>query len=228
MKVTAVIAAGGEGKRMGGQKQFVEISGVPMLELTLGAFNDCDAIEDIILVVPRPDMARAKMLVDQHGFKKVIEIVASGPHRQQSVMHGLAAVKDDSDRVLIHDGARPLVTNELIKMVVSELKDNDAVIPAVPVVDTVKRVDEAGKVFETLDREKLWAAQTPQGFKSHLIKEAHERAQKLGYQATDDARLVERLGHKVKVIMGSYENIKITNPVDVEIAESILKRRSNQ
>ena len=150
-----------------------------------------------------------------------------GQTRQDSVYNGLQAISHDSDIVLIHDGARPFVTKEMIVRAVNEIKTCGAVIVAMPVKDTIKTVGEDGFVMNTLDRELLWQVQTPQIFKKDLIIEAHERAKRLSLQATDDSRLVERLGEKVKVIRGSYENIKITTPEDIKIAEEILRSKQS-
>jgi len=225
MKVSAVIAAGGEGKRMGRGKQFIELCGTPMVIATCKVFDRSDRVNEIVLVVPPSDIRKARELSEKAGLKKITEIVAGGRSRQASVESGLAHVSEDSDIILIHDGARPLVTVELIGNLVDELKFCDAVIAGVPVIDTIKRVSGEQMISETLERGDLWSAQTPQGFKAALIREAHLRAIKIGYEATDDSKLVERTGHKVKVIMGSYENFKITSPCDLAAAEGILSKR---
>ncbi len=227
MKVSAVIAAGGIGKRMHIQenKLFIELLGRPVLSLTVSVFESTELIDEIVLVVPPDEMDRTLSLVKKAGFKKIKNVVSGGQMRQDSVYNGLQAISHDSDIVLIHDGARPFVTKEMIVRAVNEIKTCSAVIVAMPVKDTIKTVGEDGFVMNTLDRELLWQVQTPQVFKKDLIIEAHERAKKVSLQATDDSRLVERLGEKVKVIRGSYENIKITTPEDIKIAEEILRSR---
>lgn len=227
MKISAIIVAGGEGRRMGGPKQFIDIAGVPMVVRALKVFNGCASVDEIVLVVPFENIQLAKKLIADHSLKHVGAIVAGGGGRQGSVYNGLQAVSPDSDYVLIHDGSRPLVTEKLITDLIADLKGADAAVVAVPVTDTLKEVKDGKEISRTLDRGLLWAAQTPQGFRTSLIKEAHERAQKNGYLATDDSSLLERLGHKVKVITGSYENIKVTTPVDVKLAECIIKNRGN-
>jgi len=227
MKTTAIIAAGGIGKRMHIQenKLFIELLGRPVLSVTVSVFESTELLDEIVLVVPPDEMDRTLSLVKKAGFKKIKNVVSGGQTRQDSVYNGLQAISHDSDIVLIHDGARPFVTKEMIVRAVNEIKTCGAVIVAMPVKDTIKTVGEDGFVMNTLDRELLWQVQTPQVFKKDLIIEAHERAKRLSLQATDDSRLVERLGEKVKVIRGSYENIKITTSEDIKIAEEILRSR---
>ena len=227
MKTSAIIAAGGSGSRMKTDegKLFLELCGTPILLLTLAVFDSCDIIDEIILPVPLDEIERTKQLVERAGFKKVRHIIQGGSTRQASVYNGLQVVSADSDIVVIHDGARPFVSREIILDAVSETRAHKAVIVGMPVKDTIKTVTDDRLVSNTLDREILWQVQTPQVFEAALIKEAYERAVKLGISATDDARLVERLGEKVKMITGSYENIKITTPGDLKIGEAILKSR---
>ena len=227
MKTSAIIAAGGSGSRMKTDegKLFIELCGTPIILLTLAVFDSCDIIDEIILPVPLDEIERTKQLVERAGLKKVRHIIQGGSTRQASVYNGLQVVSSDSDIVVIHDGARPFVSREIILDAVSETRAHKAVIVGMPVKDTIKTVTDDRLVSNTLDREILWQVQTPQVFEAPLIKEAYERAFKLGFSATDDARLVERLGEKVKMIQGSYENIKITTPEDLKIGEAILKSR---
>lgn len=227
MKTTAIIAAGGLGTRMQNPdgKLFLEICKHPVLALTIDAFEEADIIDDIVLVVALDEIERARRLKELKGFKKIRHIIQGGPTRQDSVYNGLQVVSDDTDIVVIHDGARPFVTKEIILEAVSETRAHKAVIVGMPVKDTIKTVKDDRLVSNTLDREILWQVQTPQVFERKLIKEAYERAKRLDAQATDDARLVERLGEKVKMINGSYENIKITTPEDIKVAEAILRSR---
>jgi 2-C-methyl-D-erythritol 4-phosphate cytidylyltransferase len=226
MKITAIIAAAGYGTRMHtpGGKQFLELAGKPILQHTLEIFSGCDAIDEIVLTVNPDDLDKAKSFVRQNNFTKVIAVVPGGKERQNSVYNALLQVHEDTNIVLVHDGARPLVTKELIVRIASEIKIDDAVIPGVPVKDTTKTVKD-GIVQNTLDRKSLMSIQTPQAFRFKLLKEAYERGRRTGYLATDDARFIERLGHKVKVVPGSYENIKITTPEDIIIAEAIIQKR---
>ncbi len=227
MRVSAIIAGGGSGKRMlsGENKLFIEISGTPVLAMTISAFESTDLIDEIIIVMPSDEIDRTRDLVKKYSFKKVSGIIPGGPTRQDSVFNGIQAVLPDADIIAIHDGARPFVTKEIIVRTVNEAKMSGAAVAAVPVKDTIKTVDAGSIITGTLDREMLWQAQTPQAFSAALIKGAHGRAHKVGLSATDDSRLVERLGENVKVVNGSYENIKITTPEDIKIAEVILRSR---
>ena len=227
MKVTAVIPAAGSGKRTGAKKQFLEILGKPIIFMTASVFEDCQAIDDIIIVVGRDDIELTKSILKD--FKKIKDVVAGGEERQDSVLSGIEAIvpESDDDIVVIHDGARPLITKELISSAVTEAKVSKAVVVGVPSKDTIKTVSPENIIMETLDRGSIWLVQTPQAFHFSVIKQAYERAQKIKYRATDDSKLVERLGISVKMIMGSYENIKITTKEDLSIAEAILKGRGS-
>lgn len=213
---------------MGGPKQFIKLCGIPMAVRTCRVFEEYGAVDEIVLVVGSGDIHRAKESVESYSLKKVKDIIAGGKTRQDSVYNGLQAISQGSDCVLIHDGARPLITKDLILKVVSELKNADAVVLGVPVTDTIKEVKDGCIISETLERGVLWAAQTPQAFKASLIRQAHEEAKKGGYSATDDSSLMEKLGHKVKIIMGSYDNVKITTPEDLTIAECIIRSRGKR
>jgi 2-C-methyl-D-erythritol 4-phosphate cytidylyltransferase len=226
MKVTAVIPAAGAGKRMNTKKQFLEINGRPLLSITVSVFEECQSIDDIIVVAARDDIEAVKEMLKD--LRKVRDIVEGGPERQDSVYNGLKDIskESDDDLAVIHDGARPLVTKEIISKAVTEAKVSKAVVVGVPAKDTIKTVTPDNMTLETLDRGSLWLVQTPQVFQLSVIKQAYERAQKINYRATDDSKLVERMGIPVKMIMGSYDNIKITTIEDVAIAESILNRRA--
>jgi len=223
--ITAVIAAGGEGKRMGGPKQFIDLFGTPMVAVTCAAFERSPAVSEIVLVVAPDMVGEAEKMVKKQGLKKVSAVVPGGSTRQESVYNGLKTASGDG--VMIHDGARPLVQTELISRLAGELSGSDAVICAVPVSDTVKEVSGKGAVVRTLERKGIWRAQTPQCFKKELIVRAHEEARKGGFTSTDDSSLVERIGGNVKVVMGSYENIKVTTPSDADLAKGIIKKRGS-
>jgi 2-C-methyl-D-erythritol 4-phosphate cytidylyltransferase len=217
MKVAAIIAAGGSGKRMGQRKQFLPLAGKSVLEWTISAFKNASSISEIILVVSPDDLERAENL----GVK----ITAGGAERQDSVKNGLKLISSDFDIIVIHDGVRPLITADIIEKSIKEAKEFGACIVGVPVKDTIKRVGDDLFIEGTVDRDALWQAQTPQAFKYEIITRALKKAKGKG-KATDDAKLVEDLGIKVKMVMGSYENIKITTPEDLVIAEAILRRRN--
>jgi len=226
MKVKALIAAGGRGERIGDilPKQFMEIKKKPVLAYTVEKFEKCELIDEIILVVPEDYMSFCSYnIVDVCDFKKVKRILSGGKERQDSVYKGLLALSKDTDIVLIHDGVRPFISTEKIGKSIEMCKKEKAVILALPVNDTVKRVDE-GYVVTTLDRDKLWIAQTPQTFEYKLILEAYKKAMEDGFTGTDDSSLVERLGFKVRVLEGESQNIKITTQEDLVLAKRILER----
>ena len=227
MKTVAIITAAGQGKRMGGPKQFVNLAGKPMLEWTLAVFDQSEVINEIVLVVNEAEIERTM----KFKFRKLKRVVAGGKARQDSVYNGLKTVADDFDLVLIHDGARPFVTNDIITRAVKAAAEHGAVVVGVPVKDTIKAINNlpAGRqgeqltINKTLDRRKLWQAQTPQVFKRKIIVEAYDHMG-IDTKVTDDAALVEKLGLPVKMIMGSYSNIKITTSEDLQMAETILQR----
>lgn len=222
MRVSALIPAAGSGERLGSgiSKAFRDLAGKPILAHTLGVFERCSIIDEIVLVVRTDDIAASKELCARFGFSKVMHFVPGGPERQHSVAAGLERVTGEI--VVIHDAARPFVTEELIERTVREAARVGACIAAVPVIDTIKRV-ENDEVIETLNRNGLYAVQTPQTFRSQLIKKAYEKAFAEGLSATDDAALVELLGERVTIVPGSYENIKITTPADLEMASARLR-----
>lgn len=221
MKASALIPAAGSGERLGRKinKVFCEICGKPILAYTLAAFESCSAVEEIVLVVRGEDVSAAQDVRARFGFTKVRHIVRGGKERQDSVAAGLDAVSNEI--VVIHDAARPFVTEDLILRTIEEAARSGACIAAVPVIDTVKRVSD-GRVVETLDRTDLYAVQTPQTFRTSLIKDAYVQAQRSGLRATDDSALVELLGRSVTVVQGSYDNLKITTPADLELASARL------
>ena len=214
---SALIPAAGSGERFGRgvNKVFCEVAGRPVLAHTLAVFESCEAIDEIVLVTRQSDIEASRKLSGRFGFAKVRAIVAGGDERQDSVARGLEKVTREI--VAIHDAARPLVTREIIERSIEEAARSGACIAAVPVIDTIKSVTD-GDVTGTVDRSNLYAVQTPQTFRTELIREAYRRAYEDGVYATDDAALVERLGKRVTVVPGSYDNIKITTPADLEIA----------
>ena len=219
MSVTAVIAAGGVGARFGGgaPKQFLELLGVPVLRRTLDAFMSVSEISEIICAVPE----------GYEGFNAPnVKVIRGGVNRARTVHTALKHA--NCETVLVHDGARPLVTGELIQRVLNAARERGAAVAGLPETETVKKVDSNGKVIETLDREFIWRAQTPQGFSFPLLKRAYELAEERGIldEATDDAYLIEKLGlAEVYMVLGEPENIKITARKDFEYAEYILRKR---
>lgn len=229
-KIAALIPAAGQGKRMGSQlnKQFLSLAGLPILLHTLKIFQACERISEIVIVGGLEEVEYIKNeIVDKHQLSKVIQVVAGGAQRQHSVYNGLRVLSADVEYVAIHDGARPLLTPDTLDQVLAAAMKSQATIVAVPVKDTIKIVDQHQTVQQTPDRATLWSVQTPQVFSKELVRKAYIQAQIDNYLGTDDASLVERLGWPVEVIMGSYENLKITTPEDLEVAENILRRRKH-
>jgi len=228
--VIGIVTAGGSGRRLGGgvPKLEVEVLGRPLLIHTLEAFQLAGSIEQIIVTVPPERLAHwTAARLRQEGIDKAMATVAGGATRQESVYLALEEIPHGVGTVVVHDGARPLVTPELIDAVSVVPGGVDGVITAVAVSDTVKEV-ESGLVMGTVDRERLIAVQTPQAFPLEVLRKAHRRALKDRFRGTDDAILVERLGGKVMVVEGSRENIKVTFPEDLERARSILIARRGQ
>lgn len=218
--VGAVIVAAGESRRMGGiDKVFVPLRGRPLVAHSLRAFNESPLVDRIVLVVGAARVEEARRLVQSGNFRKA-GVCAGGARRQDSVRNGLEALAA-CDYVLIHDGARPCVTPSLIKDGLEAARETGAAIAAVPVKDTVKVVSD-GVVQSTLDRSALWAIQTPQVFSYELALRAHRLCKE---DVTDDAAMVERLGVPVRVYIGSYENLKVTTPDDLLLAEAVLAGR---
>jgi 2-C-methyl-D-erythritol 4-phosphate cytidylyltransferase len=229
-KVTVIVPAAGIGKRMGNAvaKQFLPLGERPLLAHTLLAFQRASEIDEIIPVLSREDMESClSAIIEQFHITKVKTLVAGGKERQESVLHGIRKLSKDASVVLVHDGVRPFVTPEMIRETVEHAKKGECVTVAVPIKDTIKAVNEQGFVHQTLERDRLWAIQTPQAFPAHVLVRAHEEAASKRRFATDDATLVEQAGFAVRVIMGSYDNIKITTPEDLLLAEEILKRRDH-
>jgi 2-C-methyl-D-erythritol 4-phosphate cytidylyltransferase len=213
---------------MGGHvpKQFIELGGVPILVHTLRVLEAVPAVEHVILAVPDADREYClREIVTRYRFAKVTKIVAGGERRQDSVRHGLQEVGDEADLVLVHDAVRPLITRDLVERVIHRAEEVGAAIAAVPMRDTVKVVGADGVIAATVDRGRLWLAQTPQVFRVKVLREGHRKAHLERFHATDDAQLVEWLGQPVAVVEGSEENLKITRPQDLAIGEAILAAR---
>jgi 2-C-methyl-D-erythritol 4-phosphate cytidylyltransferase/2-C-methyl-D-erythritol 2,4-cyclodiphosphate synthase len=229
MKTVAIIPAGGVGKRLGSSiaKQYLLLDGVPVLVRTLKIFQQAKVIDEIVLVVPEDDLISArKQLLDKYDLTKVTAIVAGGNERQDSVRKGLSAIVDKCNVVIIHDGVRPLLTEEMLNQVVAAAKSDGASSIGVKVKDTVKQTTDDNLVAATLPRNNLWLTQTPQAFAFDVLQRAYDAAASDKFYGTDDASLVERIGVKVKMIAGSYENIKITTPDDLIIAEAFIKNKA--
>lgn len=230
-KVAAVVVAAGRGTRMGTPvaKQYLELKGRPVLVHTLEVFQRCWAIDEVVLVTGKEDLVKVRQeIVEAYGFHKVKYVVGGGSERQQSVYNGLKALLPQGALVVVHDGVRPLLTEEKLLQVLEAGQKFGAATLAVPVKDTVKQVNAEGLVEKTLPRETLWLIQTPQVFHWEVLWPAMGRALQEGFRATDDAGIVEWDGKPVKIVPGDYDNIKITTPEDLELAERILERRKNE
>lgn len=230
MNVT-IIAAAGRGKRMASptSKQFLLLAGKPVLAHTLEAFEAATLVDAVIIVGKSKDIAFCKeKIVKKFGFKKIIEYVIGGRRRQDSVANALKALPPETDMVIVHDAARPLVTAKLIDTAIREAKNWPALTLGLPTKNTIKRITTGELVEYTLDRPRLWTIQTPQVFKADVLLHAHRVAKMEKIWGTDDTMLVEKIGQPVRVIPGSNENIKITTPIDMVIAEAILEKRKKE
>ena len=217
----AVIVAAGNASRMGGiDKVMAELKGEPMIVRTVRTFQECDAISEIVIVT-RPDLILPITGLTR-SMSKVKAVVAGGKSRQESVNLGLNALSDKVKLAAIQDGARPLITWQVIDRVVQAAHTHGAAIPAVPVKDTIK-IGNGGVIENTPDRATLFAAQTPQVFDFDLLRGALKKAEQDGATVTDDASAVEHLGMKVKIVEGDERNIKVTTPMDLKIAEKLLE-----
>jgi 2-C-methyl-D-erythritol 4-phosphate cytidylyltransferase len=226
--ISVVIAAAGKGTRMNmsSNKLYVRIDNMPVLARSIKAFQNCHMIDEIILVVNKDDINYCKRhIIESYGFEKVKKIVEGGESRQESVFKGLNAVSSDCDIVLIHDGARPFIREQVILDSIEAAINYSASCTAVPVKNTIKRSNHEGFIQETLDRENLWLIQTPQAFRFYTIMSAHKKAMEEGFEGTDDGILVERMGILPKLVMGRYDNVKITTREDLAIAEVIAKKQ---
>lgn len=228
----AVVLAAGQGKRMGGtiQKQYMDLCGKPVLYYTLKAFEESEVIDQVILVSGKEEKDQVReSIVDFYGFQKVTQITEGGKERYDSVWNALQIVDKMKDKeesyVFIHDGARPLVDDSILKRTYEEVRRSGACVAGMPVKDTIKIVNENLETEETPDRKKMWMIQTPQVFKAPLIIEAYRRMMAVPHShVTDDAMAVEMvMKHPVKMVEGSYKNIKITTPEDLKIAKVFLK-----
>jgi len=225
----AIILAAGKGSRMGNSinKQYLKINEYPILYYTLKAFSQCNYIDEIIVVVAEGEMDYCKKeIINKYNFLKVVNVVVGGKERQHSVLKALEVVKS-CEIVLIHDGARPFINESIIKNAIVYANLYGATACGVKSKDTIKIVDPLGFSIKTLDREMLFCVQTPQAFKYDLILKCHRKINQEGIMVTDDTMVVERFGNKVYLYEGSYNNIKITTPEDLEMGRQILERSSS-
>lgn len=220
-----VIVAAGTGSRMnmGINKQFIKLEEKEIIAYTIEKFYNNSNIEDIVVVVKEDESEFFKKeILDKYNFKN-IKIAYGGKERQDSVYNGLKSLDEKCDVVLIHDGARPFVSDKIIDNCIEEVKEHKAIVVGVPVKDTIKVIDNDKNIVDTPNRSVLWAVQTPQTFDYNILLDAYKDAFKSGFYGTDDAMLVERIGYKVKMVEGSYNNIKITTKEDLSVGSQILK-----
>jgi len=229
MKVGAIIAAAGSGRRMRTDrpKQLLALNGTPILVHTIRKFDACKVIDYVIVTAPREAVDEIKNLVKSAGFKKSVVVIEGGERRQDSVAMGLQRLQPGTDIVAVHDGVRPFVPVEDIENVVEQAKVGGAAILGVPIVETVKHAKREF-VESTLTREHLVLAQTPQVFRTDILKRAFELAAKDEYYGTDESSLVERLGNPVAIVRGSERNIKITRPNDLTLARAFLAEEAGE
>ena len=220
-----VIVAAGTGSRMnmGINKQFIKLEGKEIIAYTIEKFYNNSNIEDIVVVVKEDESEFFKKeILDKYNFKNV-KIAYGGKERQDSVYNGLKLLDEKCDVVLIHDGARPFVSDKIIDKSIEEAKEHKAIVVGVPVKDTIKVIYNDKNIVDTPNRSVLWAVQTPQTFYYNILIDAYKDAFKNKFYGTDDAMLVERIGYKVKMLEGSYNNIKITTQEDLNIGSQILR-----
>ncbi|AFC33674.1 2-C-methyl-D-erythritol 4-phosphate cytidylyltransferase [Paenibacillus mucilaginosus 3016] len=224
-KLGIIIVAAGRGSRMGTKesKQYLLLDGKPIIVHTLERFEKMSAVEEIVLVTGREDVQRCRDYANQYGLTKCKHIIPGGKERQDSVYQGLLALGRSTEWVMVHDGVRPFAHPDHVLACLQRVQEMGAAVLAVPVKDTIKVVGSNGTIQSTPDRSSLWAIQTPQAFRFALLLDAHEKARQEGFMGTDDAMLVEWLGHPVDVVPSDYYNIKITTPEDLPWAEWILR-----
>lgn len=227
MFVSVIIAAAGNSTRYGTgkSKQFLILDNTPVLIKSIQAFEEIDDVKEIIVTARKQDFEVIEDFIVQYGVRKVKHIVEGGATRQDSIYAAVEKVDEKANLVSVHDGARPLIKRKVIESVIQKADEVDAAACAVPVKDTIKIIDSSGKIVTTPERDALRAVQTPQVFRLSLYKEAIEKAVSDGKQYTDDCQLVESMGYPVYLVDGDYENIKITTPDDLLVAEKFLSER---
>jgi len=226
LKAAAVIAAGGSGIRMNSKvpKQFLEISGKPILLHTIEGVSSLDEIIQIVIALPPKHIPKAKSILRHQPIRAEVRCVPGGANRQESVRRGVAHIRQDVDVIMVHDAVRPLCDRGVMERVLDAAWQKGAAVPGLPATETIQRVSEKKRVLSTLPRTQLHAIQTPQGFHAGILKSALERAHKEGFLGTDESSVVRRAGHQVVVVPGSPDNIKITHPLDLDIAELLISK----
>lgn len=224
----AVIVAAGSSQRMGEDKTVMSLGGIPVIARTLRAFEKSPFVDEIILVTRMELVVPMADICKEYGISKASKVVCGGKTRMESALAGVSEVKSDASLIAIHDGARPLVSQELIERTVYAAKDYMAAAPAIMSTDTLKAVDKNGFISATVDRNTVLRVQTPQIFQADIIKGALSKAVKDGLTITDDCSAIEMMGVKTKIVDGELENLKLTTPLDVYLAEAILRDRGEK
>jgi 2-C-methyl-D-erythritol 4-phosphate cytidylyltransferase len=235
-RIAAILPAAGLGTRMGAEtpKQFLELDGVPIVILSLRRIASCGLVTDLIVATRADEVAKLEERIRREKFEQPVRVVRGGDSRQETVARALDVVPSDAELVAVHDAVRPFVTREQIARVIEEARHCSAAILGIPAMDTVKEVkraslpEDVALITATIPRERVVLAQTPQVFATKLLKEAFASAQADGVSASDEAGLIERLGHDVHVVLGSERNIKITKPADMELARFFLEREKKK
>jgi 2-C-methyl-D-erythritol 4-phosphate cytidylyltransferase len=235
-RIAAILPAAGLATRMGADtpKQFLELNGTPIVILSLRRIASCPLVTDLIVATRADEVQRLEERIAKEKFKQAVRVVKGGDSRQESVAAALREVPSDTEIVLVHDAVRPFVTVEQITRVIEEARRCQAAILGIPAMDTVKEVkraslpEDVALITATVPRERVVLAQTPQAFATKLLKDAFARAEADGVNASDEAGLVERLGHDVHVVLGSERNMKITKPADMELARFYLDRETQK
>jgi 2-C-methyl-D-erythritol 4-phosphate cytidylyltransferase len=235
-RIAAILPAAGLGTRMGAEtpKQFLELDGVPIVILSLRRIASCELVTDLIVATRADEVAKLEERIRREKFEQPVRVVRGGDSRQETVARALDVVPNDAELVAVHDAVRPFVTREQIARVIEEARHCSAAILGIPAMDTVKEVkraslpEDVALITATIPRERVVLAQTPQVFATKLLKKAFASAQADGVSASDEAGLIERLGHDVHVVLGSERNIKITKPADMELARFFLEREKKK
>jgi 2-C-methyl-D-erythritol 4-phosphate cytidylyltransferase / 2-C-methyl-D-erythritol 2,4-cyclodiphosphate synthase len=230
ISVAAVIAAGGTGTRMNAAvpKQFLEIAGKPILLHTIESIASLEEVRQIIVALPEEHMTASTAILSRQRFNVEVRCVPGGPNRQESVRCGVSHVHPDTDVIMVHDAVRPVCDRDMMRRVLDAAWTTGAAIPGLPATETIQRVSGKGRVLATPPRQELFAIQTPQAFHARILKSALDRACKEGFSGTDESSVVRWSGHPVIVVQGSPDNIKITRPLDLDIAGLLISRRSQE
>ncbi|HVA38261.1 MAG TPA: 2-C-methyl-D-erythritol 4-phosphate cytidylyltransferase [Candidatus Dormibacteraeota bacterium] len=223
MRWCAIVTAAGRGTRFGRRKQLVELHGRPLVAWSVGTFAGMDEVAAIVVVCEADEREQMEAALAAVAGEKLAAVVPGGETRQESVARGLAALPQRCDGVFVHDGARPLVSEEDVRATLRAVRPGRAAVLATPVVDTIKRVDERGHVVETLPRSELWAAYTPQAFSAADLRAAHEAAERDGVVLTDDVALAERIGIETVVVPAQSPNPKVTHPADLTLVQTLAE-----